>query len=242
MKNRLCEKGAVCADLRYEEEFCVKFMADKKGEGREDNMGDISTAKNPLIRGWDCFSKKHPTAAQFLVFFIVSNGVTVLQMLLMPLVKYLFGFTALVDTGFQVIQCGSVGGRPYYVFDYAAGAIAEGGGGGLAYFLAVEITMAVAQTMNFFLQRNVTFKSNGSVAKAAFWYVLAYIIISIGAAALQGFYKDPIYDFFRNLMGGAGVIVADIVTMVINCAISFWVFFPIFKVIFKNPDKEEKKC
>jgi putative flippase GtrA len=196
------------------------------------------TSTNPIVRGWKKFAEKHPTIAQFLVFFVVSNGVTILQMILMPLVKYLFGFTSLVDTNFQVLHCGSVGGSPYYVFDYAAGAISEGGGGGLAYFLAVEITMAIAQVINFFLQRNVTFKSNSSVAKAAFWYVVAYIIISIGAAALQGFYKDPIYNFFQKIMGTAGVTVADVVTMIINCAISFWVFFPIFKVIFKQEDKE----
>jgi putative flippase GtrA len=199
------------------------------------------TATNPIVRIWKNFEEKHPTVAQFLIFFIVSNGVTVLQMILMPLVKYFFGFTSLVDTNFQVLRCGSVGGEPYYVFNYAAGAITEGGGGGLAYFLAVEITMAIAQVINFFLQRNVTFKSNSSVAKAAFWYVIAYIIISIGAAALQGFYKDPIYNFFQKIMGGAGVTVADIVTMIINCAISFWVFFPIFKVIFKQEPEEEKE-
>lgn len=197
------------------------------------------TVGNPMVKAWKNFAAKHPTVAQFLVFFVVSNGVTVLQMVLMPLIKAIFGMTNLVNTNFQILQCGSVGGAPYYVFDYAAGAIAEGGGGGLAYFLAVEITMAIAQIINFFLQRNVTFKSKGSVAKAAFWYVLAYIIISIGAAALQGIYKDPIYNFFRNVMGTAGVTVADIVTMLINCAISFWVFFPIFKVIFKQ--EEEKK-
>lgn len=194
------------------------------------------TAVNPVVRVWKNFAGKHPTIAQFLVFFVVSNGVTVLQMILMPLIKYFFGMTGLVDTNFQVLQCGSVGGKPYFVFDYAAGAITQGGGGGLAYFLAVQITMLVAQVINFFVQRNVTFKSNSSIAKAAFWYIIAYFIISIGAAALQGFYKDPIYHFFQNLMGGAGVTVADAVTMIINCAISFWVFFPIFKIIFKQED------
>ncbi len=195
------------------------------------------TSSNPLINIWTKFKDNHPTIAQFLVFFVVSNGVTVLQMILMPLIKSIFGMTNLVDIDFQVLRCGTVGGSPYYIFDYAKGAITEGGGGGLAYFLAVEITMAIAQIINFFLQRNVTFKSNSSVAKAAMWYVLAYIIISIGAAALQGFYKDPIYNFFQNIMGGAGVTVADVVTMLINCAISFWVFFPIFKVIFKQEEK-----
>lgn len=198
-----------------------------------------STAANPVVRAWKNFSAKHPTIAQFLVFFIVSNGVTVLQMILMPLIKYIFGMTNLVNTDFQVFMCGSVGGKPYFIFDYASGAIADGGGGGLAYFLAVEITMLVAQVINFFLQRNVTFKSNSNIAKAAFWYIIAYIIISIGAAAAQGFYKDPIYRFFQGAMGNAGITVADIVTMIINCAISFWVFFPIFKVIFKQEPEEK---
>lgn len=195
---------------------------------------------NPIVAGWKRFAEKHETIAQFLVFFVVSNGVTVLQMIMMPVLKSIFGMTNLVDTGFQVLHCGSVGGKVYYVFDYAAGSIASGGGGGLAYFLAVEITMLIAQVINFFLQRKVTFKSNSSLAKAAFWYVIAYLIISIGAAALQGLYKDPIYRFFQNVMGSAGITVADIVTMIINCAISFWVFFPIFKVIFKEEPEESK--
>lgn len=195
---------------------------------------------NPIVAGWKRFAEKHETIAQFLVFFVVSNGVTILQMIMMPVLKSIFGMTNLVDTGFQVLHCGSVGGKVYYVFDYAAGSIASGGGGGLAYFLAVEITMLIAQVINFFLQRKVTFKSNSSLAKAAFWYVIAYLIISIGAAALQGLYKDPIYRFFQNVMGSAGITVADVVTMIINCAISFWVFFPIFKVIFKEEPEESK--
>lgn len=185
---------------------------------------------------WNKFKVDHPTTAQFLIFFIISNGVTVLQMIMMPLIKYIFGMTDLVNIGFQTMQVGTVGGSPYYVFDYAAGAIELGGGGGLAYFLAVQSTMAVAQIINFFLQRNVTFKSNTSVVKAALWYVLAYLLISVGAAALQGFYKDPIYRFFQEMMGTAGITLADFVTMLINCAVSFWVFFPIFKVIFKQEE------
>ena len=40
-------------------------------------------------------------------------------------------------------------------------------------------------------------------------------------------------------MGAGGETFADIVTMIINAAISFWVFFPIFKVIFKQEATEE---
>ena len=197
----------------------------------------ITIAKNI----WDRLKKKHPNVAQFLVFFLLSNGVTVLQMLLMPILKGVFANTDLVQTNFQIWQVGhNVDGSMYYVFNYAKGAIAAGGGGGLAYFLAVQITLLVAQVINFFAQRNITFKSNGNPWWSAMWYFIAYVIISIGAAALQGVYKAPIYNLLMETWnwGSLGETIADFVTMIINAAISFWVFFPIFKVIFKSKPEE----
>ncbi|WP_243140883.1 hypothetical protein [Candidatus Galacturonibacter soehngenii] len=198
-------------------------------------MEDIKY-NNKIIETWNKFKQKHPNLVQFLVFFLISNGVTVLQMVVMPLIKYIFGFTTLVNTAFQVIPIGAnVDGSIYYVFDYAAGALGAGGGGGLAYFLAVEITLLLAQIINFFLQRNVTFQSNTSVYKAAFWYLIAWILISVGASALQGLYKAPIYTLLMSKLGASfGMTLADIVTMLINSVISFWVFFPIMKLIFKQ--------
>lgn len=191
---------------------------------------------NKIVSMWKRLKEKHPNMVQFLVFFLISNGVTVLQMILMPLIKYIFGFTTLVNTAFQIIPIGhNLDGSIYYVFDYAMGAIGSGGGGGLAYFLAVEITLFIAQVINFFLQRNVTFKSNASIGKAAFWYFISWLIISVGAAALQGLYKTPTYSFMMAQFGDSfGMTLADIVTMLINCVISFWVFFPIMKIIFKQ--------
>ncbi|MBU4334986.1 MAG: hypothetical protein KJ548_00295, partial [Actinobacteria bacterium] len=131
-------------------------------------------------------------------------------------------------------------GSPFYIFDYAAGPLPDGGGG-LAYFLAVQITLAIAQVINFFAQRNVTFKSNSSVGRAAFWYVIAYIVITFAAGALQGLYKAPIYTLLMDTWGwgSTGETVADFVTMIINAALSFWVFFPIFRVIFKRVPEDE---
>lgn len=204
-------------------------------------MASGKIKQNKMVAGmidiWVKYKEKHPNIAQFLVFFMLSNGVTVLQFVLMPLLKNIFGQTSLVDTNFQIMQFGhNFDGSPYYVFDYAAGSLSNGGGGGLAYFLAVQITIGIAQVINFFAQRNITFKSNSNIWKAAFWYVVAYILITIGAAAAQGFYKAPIYNLLMNTWGwgSAGETTADIITMLINSAISFWVFFPIFKIIFKN--------
>ena len=185
---------------------------------------------------WAAFAERRPGLSQFLMFFLLSNGVTVLQLALMPLFKALFSMTGLVGTSFQVLAVGSnPDGSAFFVFDYAAGALPEGGGG-LAYFLAVQITLLIAQVINFFAQRNVTFKSNTSVWRAAFWYVVAYVVITFAAAALQGLYKAPIYELLIDGwgLGKTGETVADMVTMIINSALSFWVFFPIFKIIFKR--------
>lgn len=190
---------------------------------------------------WARFAEKRPGIAQFIVFFVLSNGITLLQLVMMPVFKALFGLTNLVSTDFQALPIGAnVDGSQYFIFDYAAGELPDGGGG-LAYFLAVQLTLAVAQVINFFAQRNITFRSNTSPWRAAFWYVLAYIIITFGAAALQGLYKAPIYELFINTwgLGSTGGVIADIVTVIINTAISFWVFFPIFKIIFKRVPEEE---
>ncbi len=189
------------------------------------------------LRGaWRRFADKRPGTAQFVVFFALSNGITVLQLALMPLFKTWFGHTALVDTAFQVLPIGAnVDGSQFFIFDYAAGALPQGGGG-LAYFLAVQITLLIAQVINFFAQRSVTFRSNSSIWRAAGWYLVAYVIITFAAAALQGVYKAPIYDLLMTTWGWGelGGTIADFVTMIINSALSFWVFFPIFKVIFKR--------
>lgn len=200
-------------------------------------MNKTTKAPGSIKKIWNDFSEKHPTVAQFIVFFLLSNGVTLLQMIMMPLLKGMFEMTELADVNFQVGQVGrNFDGSPYYIFNYAAGSLTEGGGGGLAYFLAVEISLGIAQIINFFAQRNITFKSKSNIWNAAFWYVVAYIVISIGAAALQGLYKAPIYNLLMNTMdmGNLGETIADFITMFINCTISFWVFFPIFKIIFKE--------
>ena len=193
------------------------------------------------IKGaWSRFAEKRPGIAQFIVFFVLSNGITLLQLVMMPVFKALFGLTNLVSTDFQALPIGAnVDGSQYFIFDYAAGELPNCGGG-LAYFLAVQLTLAVAQIINFFAQRNITFRSNTSPWRAAFWYVLAYIVITFGAAALQGLYKAPIYELFINTwgLGSTGGVIADIVTVIINTAISFWVFFPIFKIIFKRVPEE----
>lgn len=199
---------------------------------------------NPVKKRWERFVERRPGLAQFFMFFFFSNAVTVLQLALMPLFRAWFNQTWLLETDFQKLPIGAnVDGSQYYMFDYAAGEL-PAGGGGLAYFLAVQITLAIAQIINFFLQRNITFKSNTSPWIAAMWYVIAYVVISFIAAAAQGFYRAPVYDFFIDTLGwgSTGETTADVLTMIIYAAISFWVFFPIFKIIFKRVPVDEAEA
>lgn len=183
---------------------------------------------------WSRFEEKHPATAELALFTAISIGMTVLQLVLMPVLKALFGLTSLVGTTFQVLPLSTnADGSTYFLFDYAGGAL-PAGGGGLAYFLAVQLTLLVAQVVNFFLQRRVTFKSTSNVWRAAAWYAVAYVLITLAAAWLQGFYKDPIYTWMIDGWGSAGETGADMLTMIINALVSFVIFFPILKIIFRK--------
>lgn len=186
-----------------------------------------------LTQRWAAFALVRPTVAQLIVFSALNVGMTVLQLVLMPVFKWIFGFTPLVDIAFLALPIGP----DYHIFDYAAGAL-PAGGGGVAYLLAVQLTLAIAQILNFFAQRNITFKSNSNPWWAALWYSLAYVVITLGAAALQGLYKAPVYELLITTwgMGPAGEAAADVVTMLINALISCAVYFPIFKLIFRQTD------
>lgn len=211
-------------------------------QGIEDPVHQVSATLPtadlaPRVRRglWASFTAKRPETAQFIVFAAINTVMTILQLILMPVAKGAFGSTQLIDVKFQWLSLGG-SGQEFFIFDYLGGSIATGGGGGLAYFLAVQLTLAVAQIINFFLQRNVTFKSNTNPWRAAGWYSVAYIVITFGAAALQGFYKTAVYNFFINTweLGSAGETLADMTTMMINALISVAVYCPIFKIIFRK--------
>ena len=184
---------------------------------------------------WNKFKTKHPEISTFIVFFISSNIVTIIQMVLQIILSNILESTNLVNINFQYLPVPGatnfVTGEQYYIFDFKAGEA-----GGLAFFLATYITIGIAQVINFFLQRNVTFKSKTNPWIAALWYLLAFVAITLISSALLGLYKKPIFDLFGSSLEW----LANIVVVLINCGISFWVFYPIFKIIFPKDKKETK--
>lgn len=190
------------------------------------------TLKNFSIKG----TMKKIFNREFIYFFIISNAITILQLILMPLFRMVLEGTSLESIAFQVLQIGSnPDGTPYYVFNYEKGPITSSGtGGGLAYFLSVQLTLAIAQIVNFYTQRKYAFKHKGSVVKAGIGYVCIYIAITIAAGIAQGFYKQPVYSTLIQLLGTSGEKYADIATMMVNAVLSFWIYYFALKILFKN--------
>lgn len=195
-----------------------------------------------FVRGWNKFKCKSPSLAkliyQVVFFFVFSNGVTIWQYLVMLFLPNLFG-EKLAGIEFvwpQITLWKWSDGTPmvFGIFNepvkYLDGVVQIGGG--LGNFIAFEIAVFTAQCINFPLQRNITFKSDGNPVIQAIWYFIGWIAISILVNAVWGF-VGPI---FSHLITDAKAI-TDLLKTFITGGLSMFVFFFIFKIIF--PEKKE---
>ena len=96
-------------------------------------------------------------------------------------------------------------------------------GGGLGNFLAFEVAVFTAQCINFPLQRNITFKSDGNPVIQAIWYFIGWVAISILVNAVWGF----IGPVFEKLITDDSVI-NNLLKTFVTGGLSMFVFFFIF--------------
>ncbi len=190
--------------------------------------------KERCISIWKRFEKKNPKLAkwvyQIFYFFVFSMGVTIFQYLVFTFMPGMLGeklaatefmWPQVPLTIFGVEFTWSLLG--YNVLRDTAGAVLIGGG--LGYFISYEVGSFLAQCINFPLQRNITFKSDGNPVYQAFWYFIAWIVISL------------ICNGFNNLwMPIASVYVApaiyNLLVTFITGGVSMIIFFFVFKIIF----------
>lgn len=197
----------------------------------------MSKIKQQWMDRWEQFSTKYPRlskwAYQIFCFFVFSMGVTIFQYLVFTFMPGLLGI-GLAGTEFMwpqremtlfgVTFTWSLVG--YNVLRDAGGAVVIGGG--LGYFISYEVGSFLAQCINFPLQRNITFKSDGNPVWQAMWYFIAWIAISL------------ICNGFNNLwMPIASVYVPpavyNLLVTFITGGVSMVIFFFVFKIIF--PEK-----
>ncbi len=179
---------------------------------------------------WYEYADAHRKAADLIYtvffFFVFSVGVTIYQYLVMTFLPYAFASLNDGAWGWPNIPIAAAGGEAYVLF---------GDANGLGYFIAFEIATFTAQCINFPLQRNVTYRSHGKVVWQAFWYFIAWALISVFTLSLWG-----IINCFVIYLGWPEAVTGLLKTIVTGL-ISMVIFFFIFMITFPNREKTAKK-
>ena len=116
------------------------------------------------IRNW---VKAHPNLWEFILFNLLSNCATIINFIVMWLCTG-FIFTAFNTRPFQ-----------FFIFRYTN----VDRDLGLCGFLSFLVATAVAQTVNFFVQKNLVFKSNAAFGNAVPKYMVLTALMALGVPA-----------------------------------------------------------
>ena len=182
---------------------------------------------------WTNFVESHPKLSKWIreggLFVIISNLITVFKYLILQFLPKLFTSLPLIDFGFPGIDLTMFGKTfKWYIIGYGADQ------GGLPYFCAYMIAMLIGEIINFFLQRNVTFRSKGNILYQALWYLLAFCVVTcivnsincIWVAVAQILVPDWVYNVGTTVMNGG---------------VSMVIFFFVNKIIFPEGEANKKE-
>ena len=183
------------------------------------------------MSAWQNFVEKHPKLSTWIreggLFVIISNLITLFKYLVLQFLPKLFTSLPLIDFGFPGINLTMFGKTfKWYIIGYGADQ------GGLPYFTAYMIAMLIGEIINFFLQRNVTFRSKGNIVYQGLWYLLAFCVVTCVVNSINCIW-----------VAVASILVPDwlynIGTTVLNGGVSMVIFFFVNKIIF--PEGEASK-
>lgn len=173
---------------------------------------------------WEEYARQHPQLARWLreggVYLIICYLVTFLKYLIMLFLPGLFG--TLADNGWSWpgVQV-TLFGIPF-TFNVIGYSVANGG---LAYCIAVWISIIFGECINFPLQRSLTFRNHGPLHKQVPLYAVGVLVVNLLLNAFNsiwvGIAQTLVPDFIYN-----------IVTTVVAGGICMVVFFVIDKIIF----------
>lgn len=146
---------------------------------------------------------EHPTLWEFILFNVLSNCATVTNFVVMWICTG-FVFRAFKDQSFQ-----------FLIFHYTNVERDLG----LCGFLSFLAATACAQTVNFFVQKNLVFKSNAAFGKAVPKYIFLAVVLVIVSAALPAYSQA----FFVNagLPQGIAPTLANVVNIIVQVVLSY---------------------
>ena len=165
------------------------------------------------VRGFsDRLKASKPTLWELVVFYLMGGIVMVVDLGAFALFNYLL-FTKLRGVAVQ-----------WWLFDYTVD------NGGLCALLSLACSFALSQTVNFFLQRKVTFGATSNVLYSAVMYAVMVIGVYFLILWLPTFFYAPVC---RLLGDGLGSFVVKLATEFISALIQF----PMNKWVIMRSDK-----
>lgn len=156
------------------------------------------------VKGW---IGRHPDLWEFILFNILSNCATVTNFIVMWLCTG-FVFTSLRTQPFQ-----------FFIFNYTN----VESDLGLCGFLSFLVATALAQTVNFFVQKHLVFKSNAQFSKAVPKYILMAVALIVISAALPAYSQA----LFVNM--GLPQSLAPTLANLLNILVQVVVSYPLMK-------------
>lgn len=160
------------------------------------------------------------------LFVIVSNLITVLKYVMLLFLPLAFAGLPNIDFGFPGIDITLFGETfKWNIIGYDAAH------GGLPYFCAYMIAMLVGECINFPIQRSFVFRSKGKIWYQAFWYLIAFCIVTCIVNSINCIWVAVAGMFVPGWLYNIG-------TTVLNGGVSMVVFFFVNKIIF--PEGEAK--
>lgn len=145
----------------------------------------------------------HPNLWEFILFNLLSNCATITNFVIMWLCTG-FIFTAFADQPFQ-----------FFIFRYTN----VESDLGLCGFLSFLVATAAAQTVNFFVQKNMVFKSNAAFGKAVPKYIVLAVVLVILSAALPAYSQAAFVSW--GVPAGLAPTLANVVNIVVQVVVSF---------------------
>ncbi|MCL2598902.1 MAG: hypothetical protein FWD76_03215 [Firmicutes bacterium] len=158
------------------------------------------------------------TLQKMVLFLLVSLIATVVQFVLVAFLPQIGWFYEArgIEFVFPKVPLYTIFGKQYCwaLVGYEVVKDTQGPvvGGGLGYFLAVEIAVLVAQVVNYPLQRKIVFKSHGKVGTEIFAYFVGFLVVTLLMSALNNLWLPlavvylPPFVFVLLTVGVMGVV------------------------------------
>lgn len=154
------------------------------------------------------------------LYVIVCNLISVLKYLLLQFLPAVFASLPNVDFGWPGVEVTMLGATfEWNIVGY------DSAHGGLPYFCAYLVAMALGECINFPIQRSFVFRSKGNLTRQIVWYVVAFCVIACIVNSVNCVWVAVADRYVPSFIYNIG-------TTALNGGVSMVIFFIVNKIIF----------